>query len=74
MIELTKAETERLLAKFNLGSKPIPKMTNIQAATLKVRAVWGEGLALSAEMLKSLWRKLHTQKSGAVLNLSLIHI
>ena len=68
MIELTKAETERLLAKFNLGSKPIPKMTNIQAATLKVRAVWGEGLALSAEMLKSLWRKLHTQKSGAVLN------
>ena len=67
MIVLTKAETQRLLAKFDLGSKPIPRMDKLQLTVTKVKHFWGEGLALSTEMLKSLWRKLHTQKSGAVL-------
>lgn len=67
MIELSQAETQRLLAKFDLGHKPIPRMNSIQATATKIKSFWGEGLALSNEMLHALWRKIRLQRSEAVL-------
>ncbi len=67
MIELSQAETQRLLAKFDLGHKPIPRMNSIQATATKIKSFWGEGLVLSNEMLHALWRKIRLQRSEAVL-------
>lgn len=38
MIELSQAETQRLLAKFDLGHKPIPRMNSIQATATKIKS------------------------------------
>lgn len=65
---LTDEKKTRILARFDIFRRPMPKMSALQKSSADVLAYWGRGVPLNENQIQDLWRKLDRERAEAVIN------